>query len=158
MNWLRVQPLAQNSPLYLYSVNHNFLSLLLGSHEDLWSSGALNYNSCYKHGRMKDKKYRETINRPRNNDIFRSQLYTISNTLLTSKYDTFCCSYLCIALPRIIHWEHIPWAIGRMDGDQLERWMPILFIACSTRSSCSLYISKYFYKPSYVSILRDIKP
>ena len=33
--WSRVQPLAQNSSPYLYNVNHNILSLLLGSHEDL---------------------------------------------------------------------------------------------------------------------------
>ena len=111
MNWLQVQPLAHNCSPYLYNVNHNILSLLLGSHEDIWSSGALNYNSCYKRGRMKDTKYRETVNRPRSNDIFKSQLYTIRNTLLTSKYDTFYCSYLCTAFPGIIYWDHIPWAM-----------------------------------------------
>ena len=53
MNWLRVQPLAQDSSPYLYNVNHNILSLLLGSHEDLLSLGALNYNNHYNRGRMK---------------------------------------------------------------------------------------------------------
>ena len=111
MNWLWVQTLAQNSSPYLYNVNHNILSLLLGSHEYLWSSGALNDNSCYKCGRIKDRKYRETINWPRSNDIFRSQLYTSSSALLTSKSDAFYYNYLCTALPGIIHWDRIPWTM-----------------------------------------------
>ena len=112
MNWLYVQqPLVWNSSPYLYNVNHNILSLLWGSHEDLWSSGALNDNSCYKRGRMKDRKYMETVNRPMSNDIFRSQLYTSSSALLTSKSDAFCYNYLCTTFPRITHWNCIPWVM-----------------------------------------------
>ena len=112
MNWLCVQqPLVQNSSPYLYNVNHNIISLLWGSHEDLWSSGALNDNSYYKFGKMKNRKYRETVNHPRSDDIFKSQLYMSNSALLTSKSDTFCYNYFYTALPRITHWDHIPWVM-----------------------------------------------
>ena len=155
INWLRIQLLAQNSSPYLYNVNQNILSLLLGSHEDLWSSGALNYNNCYNCGRMKVGNIGKLLIDP---EIVISSDHRYSNALLNSNSIAFCLQLFLYSLA----WSNIlrahPLGNGRVDGNQLERWMPIIFVACSARSSCSLYISKYLYKPSYVSILRDMKP
>lgn len=125
MNWLcDQQPLVRNISPYLYNVNHNILSLLWGSHEDLWSSGTLNDNSCYKRGRMKNRKYRETVNRPRSDDILRLQLYMSNSALLTSKSDAFCYSYLCTTLPGISHWNRIPWVMIGWMGISLSDEFP----------------------------------
>ena len=125
MNWLYVQqPLVRNSSPYLYNVNHKILSILWGSHEDLWSSSALNDNNCYKHGRMKNRKHKKTVNHPRSDDIFRLWIHTSSNVLWISKSDAFYYSCLVTALSRISHWNRILWVMIGCLGISLSSEYP----------------------------------
>ena len=68
--WLKVQPLAQNSSLYLYNYNHNIFLLLSGSHEDLWSSGCPNYNELLQSWQDESITYREICIQAKNNDHY----------------------------------------------------------------------------------------
>ena len=139
---INLQPLAQNSSQNLYNYNHNFYPLILGSHEDLWSSGCPNYDKLLQLWQDRRRKYRKAITRANNDNHDQSRRCSIGCSYPWAA--AHCCIWICCSLLQpplyslcgIVTFNCFLWV--------MMEWMAIIFVMNAHRS-LSMFILLHLY-------------